>query len=75
MKKILLGTRKQYRMSWAKPCRRSGQALFEYTVLITAIAAVTFVGTAVFFQRVCRGNGGETSILKNYFNQAVERIR
>ena len=32
---------------------RSGQAIIEYTILFAVIAAVTFVGTAVFFQRVC----------------------
>ena len=60
-----------HRFAW----RTSGQAIIEYTILFAVIAAVTCIGTAVFFQRVCRSQDGSTPILKTYFNRVVEQIR
>ncbi len=62
------------RKHWWAPRHSSGQAIIEYTILIAAIAAVTAIGTAAFFSRVCRSQNGSQSIFKIYFNRVVNEI-
>ena len=54
--------------------RESGQSMIEYLILFAVIAAVTFIGTAVFFQRVCRSQHGGGSVFQNYFDEIVYEV-